>query len=187
MSDVNNSSSCFPGDTLLLCVGAALQEVVENSEGQVGTSQNPRCYLCHQLLRAKARNGKWPRVKHHPRCPKQPSVQSEAASAAAASPAAFQRSHKRRRRAESDPGEPLGARSPSPPSVRPSTHRVTPPTRIAAHKKPRTTRQDDRIMRLLDETHARRMAAETAATAAAAAARTLAAAGGAADSRGASQ
>jgi hypothetical protein len=29
---------------------------------------------------------------------------------------------------------------------------------IAAQKKQRTTRQDDRIMRLLDETHARRMA-----------------------------
>jgi len=46
-------------------------------------------------------------------------------------------------------------------------------------------------MRLLDETHARRMAAETAATAAAAAAAatagTLAVAGGAAYSRGASQ
>jgi hypothetical protein len=81
---------------------------------------------------------------------------SVALPAASASPAAFQRSHKRR--AESDPGEPLGARSPSPPSVRPSTHRVTPPTPIAAHKKQRTTRQDDRIMRLLDETHARRMA-----------------------------
>lgn len=158
MSDVNNSSSCFPGDTLLIFVGAVLQEVVENSEGQVGTSQNPRCYLCHQLLRAKARNGKWPRVKHHPRCPKQPAVQSEAASAVAASPAAFQRSHKRRRRAESDPGEPPCARSPSPHRTRPTTIRVTPPTPVAAHKKPRTTRQDDRIMRLLDETHARRMA-----------------------------
>ena len=29
----------------------------------------------------------------------------------------------------------------------------------AAQKKQRTTRQDDRIMRLLDESHARRMAA----------------------------
>jgi hypothetical protein len=29
---------------------------------------------------------------------------------------------------------------------------------IAAQKKHRATRQDDRIMRLLDETHARRMA-----------------------------
>ena len=75
-----------------------------------------------------------------------------------AAPAAPKQS--RKRRAESDPGEPLGARSPSPPRVRPSTYRVTPPTPIAAQKKQRTTRQDDRIMRLLDETHARRMAAQ---------------------------
>jgi len=121
---------------------------------------HPRCHQCHHPIGRTASRGKWPKIKHTPRCPKQPAAQSEAASAAAAVPAAPdadapKRSHKR---ARSDPGEPPSARSPSPRRTRPTTTRITPPTPAAAQKKPRTTRQDDRIMRLLDETHARRMA-----------------------------
>jgi hypothetical protein len=70
---------------------------------------------------------------------------------------------------------------PSPPHLRPSTRRVIPPAPAQASKKPRVTRQEERIMRLLDETHARRMAAEAAAAAAASTA-----AGGAAHPLGAS-
>lgn len=51
-------------------------------------------------------------------------------------------------------------------------------------KKQRVTRQEERIMRLLDETHARRMAAEAAAAAPAAPAAVAAAAATAADEQG---
>ena len=119
----------------------------------------------------------------HPKCaPKAAAASAAAPFSDAAPPAAPKRSHKR---ARSDPGEPSSERTPSPPRVRPSTRRVTPPAPAQASKKQRTTRQDERIMRLLEETHARRMAAETAA--AAVAAGTLAVAGGAAYSCGASQ
>ena len=62
-----------------------------------------------------------------------------------------------KRRAASDPGE-QSPRTPSPRRMRPTTFRITPPEPAPVQKKQRTTRQDDRIMRLLDETHARRMA-----------------------------
>ena len=79
---------------------------------------------------------------------RRPSVQTAAVAAATAAPP-----RSRKRRAQSDPGELLAATAS--PAL---TRRITPPTPIAAQKKQRTTRQDDRIMRLLDETHARRMA-----------------------------
>ena len=91
----------------------------------------------------------------HPKCaPKAAAASAAAPFSDAAPPATPKRSHKR---ARSDPGEPC-PRTPSPRRTRPTTTRITPPTPAAAQKKPRTTRQDDRIMRLLDETHARRMA-----------------------------
>ena len=80
------------------------------------------------------------------------------ASAAAVAPP---RSHKRR--AVSDPGE-----SPEPAAPPALTRRVTSPPPLPASKKQRMTRQEERIMRQLDETHARRMAAEAAAAATAA-------------------
>jgi len=52
--------------------------------------------------------------------------------------------------------------------MRPSSRRVNPPAPAQASKKPHMTRQEERIMRLLDETHARRMAVEAAAAGAAA-------------------
>jgi hypothetical protein len=75
---------------------------------------------------------------------------------AAAAPAAVPVTP-RKRRAESDPGEPR-PRSPSPRRTRPTTRRVTPPRPAPVEKKQRTTRQDDRIMRQLEETVARREA-----------------------------
>ena len=88
---------------------------------------------------------------------------SATATVAAATTAAAASLRSRKRRAQSDPGEPR-PRTPSPRRTRPTTIRVTPPTPVAAQKKQRTTRQDDRIMRLLDETHARRMAASAASS-----------------------
>jgi hypothetical protein len=81
-----------------------------------------------------------------------------------------------KRRAVSDPGE-----SPEPAAPAALTRRITPPKPAQASKKQCTTRQEERIMRLLDETHARRMAAEAAeATAASAAAAPVAVAAAAA-------
>ena len=58
----------------------------------------------------------------------------------------------RKRRAESDPGEQQSR-------ARPLTRRITPPKPVPTQKRQRTTRCDEEIMRLLDETHARRMTA----------------------------
>ena len=104
---------------------------------------------------------------HTPRCPpvvvKQEELEYGAAGAA-------QRS--RKRRAEQDLGEAASRpRTPSPRRTRPAatTKRVTPPKPTPSRKKARTgarpTRTEDDIMRLLDETHARRMAAEAAVAA----------------------
>jgi len=61
----------------------------------------------------------------------------------------------RKRRATSDPGE-------SPELAAPAalTRRITAPKPSPANKNQYNTRREERIMRLLDETHARRMAAE---------------------------
>ena len=170
-----NSSTCV----LLLCAGAPVSTLQHHDPALIGIRQNPRCFECHRPIGRGPSRGKWPAVKHHPRCPPV-SIKQELGAAAAVS--AHLRSCKRR--SGSDPGELFSERTPSPPHVRPSTRRVTPHAPAQASKKQRTTRQDERIMRLLDETHARRMAAETAA---AVAAGTLAVAGGAAYSCGASQ
>lgn len=158
---MNEGSLCSPVDFLLLCVGVLTGDNGSPDPQLVGTLGHPRCYLCHQPIGSRPRSGKWPKVKHHPRCPKRSAAQSGAASAASAAPA---RSHKCR--AASDPGElPAQAASLA------LTRRVTPPSPVPANKKQRITRQEERIMRQLDETHARRMAAEAvAATAAATAA-----------------
>jgi hypothetical protein len=59
----------------------------------------------------------------------------------------------KKRRVQSDPGEQRGD---TPPQS--MTRRVCPPLPAAALPQPRMTRQEERIMRMLDETHARRMA-----------------------------
>jgi hypothetical protein len=70
----------------------------------------------------------------------------------------------RKRRAASDPGE-----SPEPATLQALTRRVKAPEPVSTSKKQYNTRREEQIMRLLDETHARRIAAEEAAAAAAAA------------------
>jgi hypothetical protein len=66
----------------------------------------------------------------------------------------------RKRRATSDPGE-----SPEPASSQALTRRVNAPEPASTSKKQYNTRREEQITRLLDETHARRMAAEGAAAA----------------------
>ena len=63
----------------------------------------------------------------------------------------------RKRRAASDPGQ-----SPKPSAVQALTHRVTAVEPAFTSRKQYNTRREEQIMRLLDETHARRMAAEAA-------------------------
>ena len=106
------------------------------------------------------------RVKHHrphgpgractPRCKQsQQTVKSEAASATDVAPPVTTR----KRRATSDPGE-----SPEPAAPSALTRRIAAPKPAATSRKQHNTRQKEQIMRLLDETHARRVAAEAAAT-----------------------
>ena len=106
------------------------------------------CRLCKRTVR---RNQQWRRDgagrKHNPRCPDRSDAQQSKPAAAAVAPPT------RKRRAQSDPGE-----SPEPAAPLALTRRVTPPKPAPTTKKQRTTRQEERIMRLLDETHARRMA-----------------------------
>jgi len=147
---------------LLLCAGGPGAELCDREETLVGTKQSPRCCRCHRRFKSEPRRGMWPAIKHHPRCPPI-LLKQESAAAAAVLP----RACSRKRRAVSDPGELLNECTPSPPLVRTSTRRVTPPVSAQTSEKQRITRQEERIMRLLDETHARRMAAEEAAAAAA--------------------
>jgi len=156
LSIVDESSFNSSKSALLLCVDAPSGDSPEDRQIHIGNSQHPRCFRCGQPAEGKHTRGKWPTVKHHPRCPPASVKQEPATPAVAAAPP-----RSRKRRADSDPGEPC-PRTPSPRRTRPTTTRVTPPMPIAAQKKQRTTRQDVRIMRLLDETHARRMAASAA-------------------------
>lgn len=77
---------------------------------------------------------------------------------AAAEPVVRLASSSRKRRALSDPGEPPLPRLRTEQPV--ITHRVTPPKPAPTHKKQRTTRSEEEISRLLDETVARRMVAQ---------------------------
>jgi hypothetical protein len=62
----------------------------------------------------------------------------------------------RMRRAESDPDELPAA------TTRPMTRRIAPPKREPVPKEPRIARSHDEVMRMLDETVARRMVYEAA-------------------------
>jgi len=122
----------------------------------------PACELCGRRLS---------RVTHHrahglgrachPRCKaREQPHKGEAASVAASAPPVTPR----KRRAQSDPGElPAVTASPA------RTRRITAAQPAPISKKQRAEQREERIMRLLEETHARRMAAEAAAAAAASA------------------
>jgi len=123
---------------------------------RVDSSGEPACEECGRRLRG---------VKHHrphgigracaPRCKQKRLLADHIASAAAAVP---QPKPSRKRRATSDPGE-----SPEPATSQAVTRRVIAPEPASTSKKQYNTRREEQIMRLLDETHARRMAAEAAA------------------------
>jgi hypothetical protein len=142
----------------LLCVEAPL--VSARPAARMDSAGKPACELCGRRLadvKHQHRHG----LGHacHPRCkPRQQTSNREAAHAAAAAPATS-----RKRRAASDPGE-----SPEPAATQPLTRRVNAPEPASTSKKQYNTRREEQIMRLLNETHARRMAAEEAAEAAAA-------------------
>ena len=132
------------------CVGAPLAFACASP--RVDSAGEPACELCGRRLRT---------VKHkhkhgaghacHPRC--KPREQAFDAKPALAAPSAASR----KRRATSDPGE-----SPEPAATQAITRRVVAPP-ASTSKKQYNTRREQQIMRLLDETHGRRMAAEKAA------------------------
>lgn len=150
------------------CRTAAAPPVSVGSSARVDSAGWPACEECgKRLSRCKG--------KLHTRDPgricsscyiarHRPSAAAPAAPTAA--PAAPNRSHKR---ARSDPGEPPAPAQRARTQPTTLTHRVAAPkpATMVAEKQQRITRQEERIMRLLDETHARRMAAEAAAAAAA--------------------
>jgi hypothetical protein len=122
----------------------------------VDSAGKPACELCGRRLAD---------VKHHrahgigractPRCKPRGQVApiAVAPATAAAQPAANPR---KRRGADSDPGEQPAA------AKRPMTRRVALPKPAPVQKQPRIARSHEEVMRLLDETVARRMAYEAA-------------------------
>jgi hypothetical protein len=142
-------SRCVSGVCELLAVGAAL--VSARPVARVDSSGKPACELCgRRLADVKHVHRHGPGHACHPRCK---GAQQQSASGAAAAPP----KPARKRRAESDPGEER-----APPAL---TRRVKAPAPAAAIKKQRT-RREERIMRQLDETVARREAWEAAQAAA---------------------
>lgn len=116
-----------------------------------------RCELCPiRLSRAKGKLYKYGAGRICHACYDKQQRPAAADAPVAAAPAS---ATPRKRRAESDPGE-LRQRTPSPRRTRPATQRVTLPEPASVQTQRRMTRQEERIMRLLDETHARRMAAQ---------------------------
>jgi hypothetical protein len=143
------------------CRAVALQHF-EAPSARRTNSGKPACELCgRQLGKVKHTHKHGPGHACHPRCkPREQTVEREAApAAAAAAPVAT-----RKRRATSDPGE-----SPEPAATQAFAHRVIAPEPASTSKKQYNTRREGQIMRLLDETHARRIAAEEATAAASAA------------------
>ena len=121
-------------------------------EKLVGTKVNPRCINCHRSLKRATTSGKWPSMRHKGTCPVAvPGAHNDAVPVALASTA----QPSRKRRAASDPGE-------QPTATRTITRRVAPPKPVTVQKQPRIARSHEEVMRLLDETVARRMAYEAA-------------------------
>jgi hypothetical protein len=143
----------------LLSVGALL--VQRGAGPRMDGHRNQLCELCGQRLS---------RVKHtreygagracHPRCKLSKRAADEAAGAA---PAVTAAPKGKKRRAASDPGEaPVNKPSPRP---QPTTRRVIPSPAVSTEKKQHRTRLEEKILRQLEETAARREAALAAAAA----------------------
>ena len=152
MSTRRHSLTDAPGYCALLCEGMAL--VSARPVSRVDSAGKPACELCgRRLADVKHIHRHGPGHACHPRC-KTGRHRGDSTAAPAGTATAPKQS--RKRRAQSDPGE---LRTPSPPRVRSITPRVTAPMPAAAATTgPRSTRQEERIMRMLDETVARREA-----------------------------
>ena len=108
----------------------------QHDPARVGMRQNPRCCLCHLPIGRSACRGKWPAVRHHPRCPTAAVKQETAISGTPAS------KQSRKRRAASDPGE-----SPEPAATQAINRRVVAPEPAPTSKKQYKTRREEQIMR----------------------------------------
>lgn len=139
-------SCSAPMDCALLWVDALVVAVGSARMDESGLNQ--LCERCGERLN---------RVKHHrpcgvgrachPRCKPKPGAAANPSPVAV--PAAAPKPP-RKRRADSDPGQPHERKA--------ITRRVTPPRPLSPVAEKRTTRADTEATRLLDETHARRMA-----------------------------
>ena len=148
----------FPGSCSWLYAGDS--SVSSRLEPRRDSSGKPICELCpRRLVEVKGKLYNHGPGKMCQRChnrQKHPVHTGSASARAAASMPS------RKRRAASDPGEAQPARSRTrPPAL---TRRISPLQPTSTTKKQRTTRLDDAVARLLDETHARRMSAQAAST-----------------------
>ena len=132
------------------CEGAPLATL--GTEPRVDSDGQPACEDCgRRLSRCKGKLHK-SGAGHSCHLCYMPTHRTQSSAAPALAPAPAQRSPKRK--ATSDPGEQLCHTPPIRPQA--ATRRVS----TLSHPTPqRTTRQDEKITRLLEETHARRMAA----------------------------
>jgi ribosome-binding protein aMBF1 (putative translation factor) len=144
--DAPVSCACCCVDATRVCVGLL---------ARVDSAGKPVCELCgRRLSKVKHVHKHGPGHACHPRCKvQQQTPKSEATPVAAA----VSRVTPRKRRAASDPGQ-----SPEPAAVQALTHRITATEPASTSKMQYNTRREEQIMRLLDETHARRIAAEAA-------------------------
>lgn len=154
MSLPNLCLQSVPVGCASLCVGVPVPLV--SPAPRKTADGHAACERCgRQLSKVKHHHRHGPGHACHPRCkPREQPLKDEAAPVAAAAPPLKQ---SRKRRAQSDPGE-----SPEPTAPQALTRRVTPPQPASTSRKQYNTRREEQIMRLLDETVARRMAAEEA-------------------------
>jgi hypothetical protein len=140
------------------CCCAAVSLVPSGTGEPRMDGKHQLCEECgERLSRVKHRHRCGPGYACHPQCKQKKHLMESRTAGAAAVPLPS-----RKRRAASDPGE-----SPEPAASQAITRRVVAPEPAPTSKKQYNTRREEQIMRLLDETHARRIAAEEAAGAAA--------------------
>ena len=135
-------------------VSAAVSVATIGAKARVDSDGQAACELCgRRLSRVKHHRANGPGRACHPQCKGQKHTVDSTAAPPPVAPAPKQ---SRKRRAQSDPGEPPPAQRSRtlPPAL---TRRVTPPKPIA-EKERRITREEARVSRLLDETVARREA-----------------------------
>jgi hypothetical protein len=155
--------TCAPVIFACCAVGVAVQAAASGPARYCNWERGMSA-ACSRQLRGQPleRNGDGYCCKAHKQAQRNAEKRATAAAAAPAAPAAASASvsparavaprQTRKRHADSDPGEQQQR-------ARPLTRRVTPPKHVQKKQRHGAARSDADIMRLLDETHKRRMAA----------------------------